>query len=731
VPSEGGLALEGGAQVVLVPPIVAPPVDLAEVRTVARVIDTAPTLTQPAAARTASTPEARYRFVCGNRDLSFEGDAYVQVDNIKHIDPLLYGSAQVTLPGINPQFVDYDLVERFGRERTVLQLVLDGEVVSTMHKGFVSRVDTSGTSLTLQLGGEAAGRMSGTEVTDPVYRRRQDVEHICCDLIRDARVRAKEHEGSSGIGLIKRSGDNALNVFNEYLDIWKGASGDPVTFTPNNRGAYRKTVKDTTTIHATAYIDSSLVSQDLSVDFMEAQMALRVYARGFTNKGELVTNIKTPGMTQGDPPAFPSVDPLTVGDTDADTTTGAGVTAIQEQLALHNFYDVNDGVPGEFTASLASAVMTFQAVAGLTVTGDVGETTWDELWNLAEYGYSLDGAREYPTAQDTRMVKWFRTANGSKIRLNPAYDPHLPPNDVFIDVGGPFGKGEIRKFAESKLAPDSPVWMGTLTFRSGLIVGEHNPSDALVAADVMDRRDLRPNMNVWLPHFNGGLLVTLTGVDHGPDETQALVSTHPATTMETWAAIERRREGKSNPGRAWSGHVRQSQVRRDTGATWDTSSGLLANKVALVEGWNEVKIPAGQAGIIKRVRMQLEDAAEFAVIITTKQVSVPGLNSRIEPMSAPTGRPWYERANIVNWLNKRGLLDAWGTPNQPCGYDPSRKTGDDGAATAEPTTGLFVEYASMTYETGVEPVLYAYVWVGSANALMPGRVLRNQRTTDF
>jgi hypothetical protein len=37
----------------------------------------------------------------------------------------------------------------------------------------------------------------------------------------------------------------------------------------------------------------------------------------------------------------------------------------------------------------------------------------------------------------------------------------------------------------------------------------------------------------------------------------------------------------------------------------------------------------------------------------------------------------------------------------------------------------------MTYETGVEPVLYAYVWVGSANALMPGRVLRNQRTTDF
>ena len=75
-------------------------------------------------------------------------------------------------------------------------------------------------------------------------------------------------------------------------------------------------------------------------------------------------------------------------------------------------------------------------------------------------------------------------------------------------------------------------------------------------------------------------------------------------------------------------------------------------------------------------------------------------------------------------------MDAWGWHKQPCGYDPSRKNDDEGP-TAQPVTGLFVETAGFNYETGAEPVLYLYVWTGSDNRLMSGRILRNQRTTDF
>jgi hypothetical protein len=732
-----GLELDGGAQVVLTTPVASPPTPLGGEQPIrARVIDTAPSGDVAAVARTADAAAGTYRVRIGARDVTYLNDAQVVVEEIRLIDPLKYGGARITLPGVNPQFVDYDLQDRYGLQRVVIEQVVDGEVVNADdpdYKGFVSRIDTSGTELSLTLGGEAAGRLSGLYVTPPVYRRKQDVEHILCDTLRDARVRAHQHDGSSGVGLVRRGGTDGLSIFQEYLDIWSGETGDPITFTPNDRGAYRKTVKDTETIHGTIYPDSSLASMDLSIDFMEAPMARRVYARGFNANKQLIANIKTPGLNEGQAPTFPYVGSLTVGDEDADTTTGAGVTSIQELLAITNFYDVEDGTPGVYDDDLASAVMTFQAVAGLTVTGDVDSATWDEMWNISEYDYSVDDAREYPTAQDARMKKWHRTANGIKIRANDLYDEHLPPNDIFIDVGGPFPKVKINRFAESKLAPDDGVWMGQITLWSGYVDGEHNPGDPFDSSMVRDRRNIRPNQNFWLPYFNGGMVVMVAGVHHTPTNTTLLVSNQPATTMEVWEAKQRRKETRSTLGRGWAGHVRASQVRNDTGPTWDTSSGLIADRVALVEGWNEVKIPAGQAGMLNRIEMQLEDAAEFAVIISKKRISVGGLNSRIPtPLTAPSGaRPWYEREGIVRWLDRRGLLDAWGTPNQPCGYDPSRKTGDDGAATAEPTTGLFREWASATYETGVEPVLFTYTWVGSANVLMPGRVLRNQRTTDF
>lgn len=334
-------------------------------------------------------------------------------------------------------------------------------------------------------------------------------------------------------------------------------------------------------------------------------------------------------------------------------------------------------------------------------------------------------------AEDPRVRKWDRTANGSKYQANPLYDPDVRPVDEFIDVGQ-FGKGKTHDFAQSRLAPAEGIWTGTLTFRSGLIAGEFGPEDILTADDVMDRRDLVPNMRLSLPHFAGGIVVFVNGVEHGPEESIAAVSTLPQTTMETWTAIERALEAKSKPGNTWSGHVRSSQVRNDEAKEWDTSSGWLGHYVELnADAWTEVKIPAGQSGIVQRIKTVLDQPAEHALILSQKPLSLAALNTKTavsNPLTAPAGRPWYEIH--ADWFERRGVLAAWGTSRNPCGYGYSLKEDADGP-TGEPLRSYFIENAGFNYETGSEPVLYLYVWQGhESNYLLAGRILRNQRTTD-
>jgi hypothetical protein len=711
-----------------------------QARIVAKIIDT-PEVRLPsyaqATSRTASIDTPLDRLVVNGADLTFVDGVPAILEGYKLIDPLLYGSATVVIPAINPLFGHPDfganateLRDYFNRARVRLDRVVAGEVSARDFKGFVTRVDCDDTVLRLEVAGEASGALSMMYVPSPVYRRKQDVEHILVDLLRDARVNAHEHAGASGVGLIRRGEADGLTIFNETLAVWAGATGSPITFTPNSDGDYRKTVKpdDGDPVDFTAY-PSDLVSVSLAQDFTEQYD--RVYAHGFTPQGELVTNVKVPGITQGTPPSFPGT--VNPGD------TGDDVIVIQYQLALHNFLDLEDCTIGDFDDATVDAVLAFKRDAGLSsLTPEVGSPAWDALWDLASLGYTLDDAREYPMVQDPRTRKWNRSANGSRIEENPDYDQTYVPNDIFFDASGPFTKTQIRDFATSKLVGTDGVWTGTITLRSGLWVGDVAPGDAVSSALVADRRDVLPNARIRIPWFGGdeaGIVVYVSGCDHGPDQSQLLVSTAPTTTMETWQAIERRREAKSNPGRAWSGHVRASQVRNDRDRQWDTTGGRIGNDVDLVSGWNEIQVPVGQAGIVQIVHTQLETPAEYALMITRRPVDVDDLNGNTHTATPlvdprPANRPWWEQTTVVDWLNGRGLLDAWGTPKQPCGYDPSLKT-DENGDTAAPLTGEFKETAGLNYETHVEPVLYLYIWVGSANTLKKGRIPYKQDTRDF
>lgn len=725
---------------VMAPPVLIGPQVEADVRVAARIIDTPPTgwgtaTFTPAEDRILYTTAMRPRLLIGDEDWTFHNGVPAQFGTLRFIDPLLYGSGEVTLPSINPMYPPAELgalQDYFQFKRVVVQLVIDGDPATVIHpayyKGLVTRVDTSGSELRLSLGGEAAGRLSMAPIAPFPYRRRQKIQHIIVDTLRYAKVRAQKHDDDDSPVLIRRGGTDGLQIVNEHVAIWGAADEEPVTFVPGDDGVYRQAVKDTSTVHWTVFLDGGMASQQLAQDF--AEQPNHVYVRGETARGELIANRKTPGMTQAAPLPFPLASGvLELGMTNADTTTGAGITTLQQHLAIHDFYDYDDGRAGTFEDETEAGVRAFQRFANLTVTGTVNETTWNRLFRLDRIGYSLDDAREYPTAADPRLDRYDRTANGSKYQANPLFDPHLPRVGLWID-GGRMSKKQAQRLAVSKLRPEGGVWVGQITLRSGLWRGDVDPGDAtLTSADVGDRREVLPNENVRIPYFAGsgveGVVFSVTGKDDGPEETTLLVSTQPSPTIEAYAAWQRIREAKSNLGRLWSGHVRLSQVRQDTATSWDTSSGWLGYSPSLTGAeWTEIAVPAGQSGIVERIHIELGTEQEFAVVLSQEKLGLARLNS-INPLAITGENIWTEDADTQAWFRQRGVLDAWGWHQQPCGYDdvPKNKGGSP--------NGVFFEKAGLNYTTGRDPVLYLYVWVGDDDSIVPGRILRNQRTTDY
>jgi hypothetical protein len=91
-----------------------------------------------------------------------------------------------------------------------------------------------------------------------------------------------------------------------------------------------------------------------------------------------------------------------------------------------------------------------------------------------------------------------------------------------------------------------------------------------------------------------------------------------------------------------------------------------------------------------------------------------------------TGSGAWSSDTVADMIDKqRILLGAWGDEEQPGGYWPGQKTGDDGTATGDPLTGVLLEDAGFPYRS-LPPnpgVLYVAVYVKQACKIKPQRVL--------
>jgi Concanavalin A-like lectin/glucanases superfamily/Putative peptidoglycan binding domain len=710
---------------------------------------------------TAAVPRTRTRVVVGGKDVTYYRGVVTPSPSYQLIEPLLYGPATLELPQVSATFEEPGVGRlrwlRKGKPVTVQRVNSAGVVVATDYRGIVVAFNVDGRNLSVEIGGQASGRAALTNKQVPIFRAVRDAGELAYDGITNLGLQFKPRLGpTTGIRLARFGGMSRLDYLNELCAKAQDRDGTQWTIMPNAAGVYRMTRKDTTTIHATIYLDDAWAVGSLRRDIAEEPN--RIYMTGVAPDGQRLRNAVYPGLNQGPAAPYPMNDDSSfgVGTTNADTDTGDGITVMVQRLRVVKYLDRED-TPGGYDGNTERAIKALQDEAGLAETGVMNVATWNALFDLTATGYSLRDARIEPMAQRTFVRKWRLTASGALASRNPDYNANVQPVDLNVDAGSGFTHDQLREWARAELTAGDN-WVGTITLNTGAVVaGEHAPGTPIDTFDVFPARSLRPGMNVWAPQFMGGTLFHVASAAVAEDGTVALaVDTRARDTMKVWQIIERNRESRYHPARAWIDQHRSSTMTKDGMGEWDAAGGVIEAVACEGKKWTVFPVPAGQEGTIRSIRIRTEQPAEFALAVFGRKVTPAWLAARVAaPLTVAGGKKW-ESEKVRNRLDDRFLLYAAGTSEEPCGYSPGKKhhkskeaeepnpeyapdadendtgTDDERVVTVTTTeswgrlTGKHEDDAGVSYHTFADPVLYVAVWVDRDTVVQGGRIMWNQ-----
>lgn len=685
-----------------------------------------PNGTQPVyAVSKASKQRGRQQIIVDGVDISFLRDVRTPDVTYTLLTPLRYGPGQLDLPQImacmEPLAEDdparaADLAWMREGAPVEVHLVLDEPtgieapqvVVRDVYKGVLVAWDIDGSGLSIELGGEANGRAALRDRQDVIFPRVNDIGHQISDAVRDLGLPVYPPLGTvTGIEVMTTGGVGHLeHIQNLCAQAWT-RQGKYWTVMPNDAGAYMVQRKSDSVRHATVYFDDARTVPRLRRDLAEEPN--RIFITGVTPQGQRVRFGVYPGLIQGPVPDFPGH--LDEGD------TGEGVRLLTGKLHAVGYLKLVE-VAGGYDQDVVEAVKDLQGDAGLPKTGEVNLATWEALYDLNVTTTSLEGAHIEPAAQASVVRRWNRSGSGTILEFNDGYDPEVLPVDRTIDAGAGKTRSQLREFARTVLdAASSPNWVGDIVFHTGgLVSGEHGLGAAITTADVLDARELIPTMNLWAPGFDGGTQFNVSALQVAEDGTvTATVDTRFRDALEVWDIIDRNRESRNDPARRRNLRHRSSTIRKDSIGEWDEIGGRLGHDVRLESGWNSFEVVGAMEGTIARLKVVLDDPAEFVVAVFGRKVDPGWLYDHLgDPLEAGAAKRWQTRHDA---LDDRWLLYSAGTPDEPCGYHPGRKADDD------PITGRHVDDASWRYASESRTLLYVAVFVREANTIPLGRII--------
>jgi hypothetical protein len=688
------------------------------------------------------------RIIIGNTDVTYLRGVPTPFPGYGLVEPLMYGPTTITLPQIAAAFEvpgEGALSWLAPGKQVLIQRVdpTTRAVVAEDYVGVVIGFDHSGPTLTVQVGGEAQGRAALVNRQVPIWTSVQDIGRYAYSAFKDLGLRLTPYLGpTTGVRLERFGGQSVLDYISELVSRSWNREGNRWTIMPDRdagtRGVYKMKRKDTTTIRATAYLDDTRVVGALHRDLAEEPN--RIFGTGVTPAGERIRNGVYPGLRQTAPAPYPFHDgrDFGPGTTDADTDTGDGITVMIQRLIITKYLDQNQ-TPGGYDNDVTRAVERLQDDASdgpSFITGTMDTDTWDALYDLNVTGYSLRWSHIEPMAQRPYVRKWRRSGTGAVMGRNPRYRPAALVVDRNIDFGSGFTADAMGEWATAELGDDTPNYTGSISINLGALVrGRHDPGDDLEPADVFNARDLRPGDNLWLPLFAGGIVVHIAAVNVGPDGTTSVdVDTRARDAMEVWEVIDRNRQSRNSPARAWMADHRSSTMTKDSMGIWDEVGGLLGDPVPVpANQWTVFPVVAGQEGTVRSLRLRTDDPAEFVVAIFGDTIYASRLARLIGNPFTHEGKAKWSDQSVRDDLDKTNiLLYVAGDKQDPCGYYPATKhVEDDPDTTAvetgtNPLTGRWEDDAGFSYHTGRDPVLYVAVFADRATTIPRGRLMWNQ-----
>lgn len=690
----------------------------------------------------ADTPRMRERVLLGGRDVTYDRGVPTPEVEYELADLLLYGPASLDLPAYMASWeTGTAALDRASQGRRVkVQLVDDTDpahptVAATIYKGFVEDPNVSGRNLSLELAGEAQGRLALRD-SHVLFKRVHDISRLLWAEFRDVGVRYLPRLGEPGIGIdsLNFGSESKLEKVEELVARMVKKDGTQRAILPDAAGDYRITDKDTTTTHYSVFVDDSFTVAELSSDLAEKPNA--IYATAIAPNGMRIDGAAVGGLVKTPAPDYPMDDNSNFGEgtTNEDTDSGDGVSIIVNRLGSVGLLDIRD-TPGGFDDDVADALAKLQNRA--RITGPVGVMTpalWRALWDLDVTGRDPSWATIQPTAQDPSTQRYLRAASGAPVGLNPDFDSDVIQVDESIDMGSGFRERQVQNWSETRVhAPDERVWYGTITLHMGAVLaGQVEVGDTITATDLVDARLVQPGRhNLYVPNFDGGTLFGVSGAQRNGDTIVFTVDTRHRPAREIWERRQVRRETRSDPARRMMGN-RQSTQRKDAVRGFISWGGILDRDVALTGGeWTKTELVVGDYGTLARFRTVVQSITtgggevvitghEHAVCLfgkspADKQMTEARLNDLVPAPLAENGdRPWRRKATR-DILKAHGFMEAWGTHEEPAGYGGDLKTD------AAPLTGV-EEVTDIPFEGAEGYRVDVFVWVATDTKLRSGRM---------